>query len=311
MADFFPVPDGYRDQERSPQRLAWCDWLPRLAATLADRWGLTPDGEPMYGFLSFVWPVRDRAARPLMLKVHDFSAGADGERLALEAARRPALVELVASDPGQNALLLERLDSTRRLETMADVDAACEVIGDLVAQISAHDAPPEMRSMATELDRLHASTTAMLDRTPDVMPRLRAERALETMGALAEELRATSGPLPLVHGDAHYLNVLHTLPGEEPRWVAIDPLPAAGYPEWEVAAVLRNRWSDAAATADPERALRRRFDILCERADLNHDRALRLVHAIAVDNVLWLARDDNAHPVAKEFIHPYSIVARW
>jgi hypothetical protein len=34
--------------------------------------------------------------------------------------------------------------------------------------------------------------------------------------------------------------------------VATDPLPAAGYPEWELA------------------ALRRRFDILCERADLGN-----------------------------------------
>ena len=59
------------------------------------------------------------------------------------------------------------------------------------------------------------------------------------------------GLLKVVHGDLHYENVLHALPGQPPRWVAIDPLPVAGYPEWEVAPVIRNRWDDAAATGDP------------------------------------------------------------
>lgn len=111
----------------------------------------------------------------------------------------------------------------------------------------------------------------MLDRTPDVMPRPRAERALDTASDLGASLRAATGPMPLVHGDCHYLNVLHTLPEEPAGWVAINPLPAAGYPEWQLAAPLRNRWADAAASDDPERAQRRRFDILSERAGLDRD----------------------------------------
>ena len=311
MPYLFPVPDAYRDVDRSSERMAWVDGLPGRAGVLAQRWSLEPDGEPMFGFLSVVWPVRSEQGRALVLKIHADVAGTDGERLALEAGRGSSLVELVDSDPEASALLLQRLDRDRTLDTMADVDAACETIGDLVAEITAHDAPPGMRSMADELDRLHESTTSMIDRTPDVMPRERAERALDTSRDLAAALRAASGPMPMVHGDCHYLNVLHTLPEEPPHWVAIDPLPAAGYPEWELAAPLRNRWADAAASDDPELALRRRFDILSERAGLDRDLGLRLLQAIAVDNVLWLARDDAAHPVAKEFIHPYRIISAW
>ena len=96
---------------------------------------------PGYGFLSVVWPVRDRTGRALMLKIHDDSAGTDGERIALATARGPALVELVNADPTANALLLERLDPSHTLLDLG-ADEACGVIGDLVAEISSHPAPP-------------------------------------------------------------------------------------------------------------------------------------------------------------------------
>jgi len=125
------------------------------------------------------------------------------------------------------------------------------------------------------------------------------------------KVRSDPGLLTVAHGDLHYENVLHALPGQPPRWVAIDPLPVAGYPEWEVAPVIRNRWDDAAATGDPERALRRRFDIVCERAALDRHLAQAVLQAVAVDNVLWLSRATDVGPLVRSFLHPYSIVARW
>lgn len=206
----------------------------------------------MSGFLGVVWPVRDGAGRPLVLKIHSGYWGADGEGLALDVARGPALVELVQYEPAANALLLERLDHERRLAGLADVDAACGVIGDLVAQISSHHAPPGMRLMADELERIRGTILEKLETAADALPRPLVDRALDTLAGLSAELRSASGPLPLVHGDCHYENVLHTLSVEPPRWVAIDPLPMAGYPELEVVAALRGRWADAAATDNPE-----------------------------------------------------------
>lgn len=310
MVTRFPVPEAYREQGRLPERDTWCDRLPAKAEALAEKWDLTPDGASMYGFLSVVWPVRNAVGRPLALKIHDYTAGTDGERLALDAARGDGLVELVKSDPTMNALLLQRLDPNRTL-TSLDVDEACGVIGDLAAEISSHSAPEGMRSVAFEVDRIHASITAMLDRTPEVLPRELADRALETLETVGAQVGSAYGPLPLVHGDLHYENVLHALPGEPEGWVAIDPLPCAGYPEWEVAPAIRNRWDDAAATGDPDRALRRRFDIICERASLDRDLACRILQAVAVDNVLWLYRADNLIPLVRSFLHPYSLAARW
>ena len=65
------------------------------------------------------------------------------------------------------------------------------------------------------------------------------------------------------------------------------------------------------ATGDPEGALRRRFDIISERASLDRDLARRVLQAVAVDNVLWLSRADGLSPLVQSFLHPYSIVARW
>ena len=185
------------------------------------------------------------------------------------------------------------------------------MIGGLVAEISSHPAPPDLRCLADEADRLRTSITAMLGRTPDVLPRAVADRAVETLETCAAQVRSDPGPLKVVHGDLHYENVLHALPGQPPRWVAIDPLPVAGCPEWEVAPVIRNRWDDAAATGDPERALRRRFDIVCERAALDRHLAQAVLQAVAVDNVLWLSRATDVGPLVRSFLHPYSIVARW
>ena len=70
-------------------------------------------------------------------------------------------------------------------------------------------------------------------------------------------------------------------------WRAIDPLPMAGRREWELIALLRNRWPDAVASGDPDRALRRRLDQVCERADLDRRSLARAcAQAAAVDNLL-------------------------
>ena len=240
----------------------------------------------MFGFLGIVWPVRDTGDRRLVLKVHSPAPRHRRRaRVALEAARGPALVELVRADPTANALLLERLDPKQTLDDV-DVDEACGVIGDLVAHISSHDAPPGAGNGR------RARPHARLDPGPaddlrGAVPRPFVDRALDALAGLAADLQASVGPLPLVHADCHYVNVLHTLPGEPPRWVAIGPLPMAGYPELEVIAAVRNRWSDAAATGDAEAALRRRCDIICERAELDWDLAGVLLQTVAVDNFLW------------------------
>ena len=124
-------------------------------------------------------------------------------------------------------------------------------------------------------------------------------------------MRSDPGLLTVAHGDLHYENVLHALPGQPPRWVAIDPLPVAG--------TRNGRWPRSSATGGttpprrvtPSAHSAAGFDILCERAALDRHLAQAVLQAVAVDNVLWLSRATDVGPLVRSFLHPYSIVARW
>lgn len=301
----WPVPQGFRDRADTATRARWVERLPDLATGLADRWALRPDGAPMSGFLSTVWPVRDAAGRAMVLKVGWREPGTHAEAAALRAAPRGTMVPLVADDAELGALLLQRLDPGRSLEDHPDVDLACTVIGDLVARVSSVPAPPGVRPMVEEVDRIAAGITERRSGAGG-LPRGAVDRALATLADLRAELARREG-LALVHGDCHFLNVLHTLPDDAPAWVAIDPLPLAGVPECEVVAPLRNRWADAAATGSPDRALRRRVDILCEAGSLDRRLARAIAQAVAVDNLLWLLPREPDHL----FVAPYGVISAW
>ena len=112
---------------------------------VAERWGLTPDGVPGYGFLSVVWPVRATGPAGLWcLKIHDDSAGTDGERIALATARGPALVGAVERGPDGERAAPGTLDPSHTLLDLGS-DEACGVIGDLVTPGDPGPAVPRRR----------------------------------------------------------------------------------------------------------------------------------------------------------------------
>ncbi|NHN57210.1 hypothetical protein G9U51_15670 [Calidifontibacter sp. DB0510] len=285
-----PDRPGHREGQQSAAR---------LAPELADAWGLRRDGDAIAGQLGVVWPVRDAAGRALVLKIGDPPQIA-AEALALSVWRpRGTAVELVASDATRGAMLLERLDPARDLEHHPDADEATAIIGDLLAR-SRSAAPTEVPRIAPELERIAESIRKHRDETPGLLPEPAVDRALATL-ADAVDITDTW----LLHHDAHYLNVLHTLPGTDPGWRLIDPLPYAGPVEFEPIAMLRNRFADVAD--DPERGLRRRLDILVEVMDLDRALAVDLAQAVAVDNLLWLLPRLPDHFA----VPPYSVLAHW
>lgn len=110
----------------------------------------------------------------------------------------------------------------------------------------------------------------------------------------------------LLHNDAHFLNMLGTTEGE-PGWRAIDPYPFVGPVEVELVPVLRNRWADAAVPGDPDRALRRRVDVMSEIIGADPARARAFAQAAAVVNLLALLSDEPDH----FFVPPYAVIADW
>ncbi len=284
-------------------RLDWAASVPRLAARLAAEWSLTPDGLALAGHMGVVWRVHDGNGQAAVLKLGCDPVVLTAEATALDAwAGSGTSVEVRHRDADSGAVLLERLDVERDLMTVADADEATGVVADLLER-SARPAPAGIPTYAVEAERVRAAIQGHHDVVGDVVPAFDVDAALDTLAELAG-----SPSLRLLHFDAHYLNVLHTLPGAaDPGWRLIDPLPHAGPPEIEPIAALRNRFDDAVATGHPERALLRRLDIFVDRLGLDRSLALRTAQAVAVDNLLWLLPERPGH----EFVAPYRVMLGW
>jgi streptomycin 6-kinase len=289
-----------------PSQALWVAALPQLAADLADRWHLRRDGTAWSGYTSTVWPVRTAAGDQCVLKIGWLDSGSRAEPIALRAwAGLPAVV-LLAHDQPSGAMLLERLDGERTLQTLPDVDEACTVIARILASLTSVTAPPEVPRLEVEGRRIAASITAHQVSNPGILPEAVVDQALATLGDLVQEMGRRTHRV-LVHGDCHFLNVLHSLPGQAPGWVAIDPLPSAGIREWDVTALLRNRWEDAVATGNSDAALRRRVDLVSEIAMMDRSQVRAIAQAVAVDNLLWLLPRDQQHM----FVPPYRVMSCW
>lgn len=299
MTSSWVVPDALRQRMITENLPGWVEELPTIAEQLSERWALRPDGQAWSGFWSAVWPVVDESGQRLALKFTTAGDGRHDEAAALRVWAGHGCVRLLAEDSDSQALLLERLDGNRTLETHPDIDEATMIIAGLLADLGGQQAPPGIRPF-TELVETMTDGIGRYVPSPDV-PQVSIDRALETLRWLA------AGPTDswvLLHADCHYLNVLASLPGEVPRWAIIDPLPYVGPPELEPVPLLRNRFADAVATGDPDRALRRRVDVIADRTGMDAELARRISQAIAV----WRLLADNS---LSQFVDPYRVLSRW
>ncbi|MFC0673573.1 aminoglycoside phosphotransferase family protein [Brachybacterium hainanense] len=300
-ASYLPHAAEWPDAER------WLPALPVIAARRAREWGLAADGPAMHGWTGVVWPVRTREGRRAVMKV---SPPVDGTALEITALRAFAadigetpvpMIAPLAVDEEDRAILLPRLDSGRSLEDHADIDEAVTVIASLLAGIADVPAPTAgLPRLSDELDEIEPQLRPGGEVDPAGADRARGR--LTELRALAENPARQR----LLHGDAHFLNVLHTRIDEPAAWVGIDPSPLSGIIEWEPVPLLRNRWADASASGDPDRALRRRVDQICEATggDRALVRACAQVQAVQAVAGWGLSPAHMHHP-------PYAIMSRW
>ncbi len=256
------------------------DWVRRLPAILDDalqRWALAVTGPVCTGRTAVVLPVTRSgergdgpAGQALALKVIWPHPEALGEHLALRHWAGHGAVHLVAADPASGALLLERLDPERDLRG-EPIDEACQVIGELLAQLHV-PAPPSILAVSDFVDR-HLATLAAVGSA--AVPR----RIVSRTQGLARELAADAaaararGDLTghrLLHTDLHFENVLA---GGRAPWLAIDPKPMAGHPGFELQPVLRNRVDELGTGSAFRWSIRRRLQIVAEAAGIDDELA--------------------------------------
>ncbi|TQM79066.1 streptomycin 6-kinase [Saccharothrix saharensis] len=266
---------------RTDRGRAWLAALPGHAADVLDRWGLRVDGPPGNGMASLVLPVVRADGTSAVLKLHPVTEDNAAAPIGLRAWDGDGVVRLLDHEPG--AMLLERLDASRPLSSVADDGAATRVLADLLARLVAVPAPPGVR-------RLADIANAMLDQVAGAAPALRsaADRALlRTCASAVGEVVGEAGDR-LLHWDLHYDNVLAA---EREPWLAIDPEPLAGDPGFDLLPALDSRWDAVIATGDVPRAVLRRFDLLTDTLALDRRRATAWTLGRVLQNALWDVED--------------------
>lgn len=274
--------------EGGPTGADWVRDVDRLTRECLEEWGLEVAGEPMTGWTAVVHPVvrrDDPGGERLVLKVGWPHVESAQEHLALRAWDGRGAVRLVSADPSRGALLLERLDSDRDLDTV-DIDEACAAIGGLYRELHV-PAPPTIRTLAAYLDPY---LTKLRQRTD--VPR----RVTTRVTGLARDLLAEPGPRVLLHTDLHYENVLAA---DRAAWLAIDPKPLAGAAGYELHPLLRNRFDELGTGASMRWSVRHRLEVTCDAAGLDEEISRLWCIVRCGVEILWAAVDGDESELSK------------
>ncbi|RST10952.1 APH(6)-I family aminoglycoside O-phosphotransferase [Streptomyces sp. WAC05374] len=262
---------------------AWIAALPALVARLLGRWDLERDGGVASGEASLVVPVRradgTRAALKLQMPREETTAALTG----LRAWNGNGVVRLLDHDPVSSAMLLERLDASRTLASVEDDDAAMRTLAGLLARLHSVPAPDGLRGLGGIAREMLEAVPGAVGSLTDPADRQR----LRSWASAVTELVGEPGDR-MLHWDLHYDNVLAA---EREPWLAIDPEPLAGDPGFDLWPALDTGWEKLEAAGDPQRVVRRRFDLLTEALGLDRERAANWTLGRLLQNTLWDIED--------------------
>jgi streptomycin 6-kinase len=263
------------------------EWLQRLPVLIAEcerRWSIAVMAPLDCLTFNYVAPAVGADGQEMILKLGVVNPELLTEIEALRLFDGRGSVQLLAADPDQGALLLERLRPGTPLSTLADDERATSIAAGVMRQlwrpVPAGHPFPSVARWAAGLGRLRArfgGTTGPLPQT-----------LVEQAEALFGELLSSMDELLLLHGDLHHDNILAA--GRQP-WLAVDPKGVVGEPAYEVGALLRNPWPRLLDLPRPGRILARRVDQLAEELELDRARIVAWGVAQAVLSAWWCLED--------------------
>jgi streptomycin 6-kinase len=235
-----------------------------------NRWGLTPDGEPIVTHSSRLLPVRQNAA-PAILKIALAEEERNGAAL-MSWWNGEGAARVLAKDG--SAILLERAEgetSLAELTQKGQDDEASRIICSVVAKLhaTARAAPPAglvpLSAWFRELEPAAAKFGGVLLKSAEA----------------ADHLLATPQDVVVLHGDIHHGNILDF--GVR-GWLAIDPKGLFGERGFDYANIFCN---PDQATATAHGRLRRQAAVVAEASGLERTRLLRWILAYAGLSAAW------------------------
>ncbi len=262
----------------------WLERLPTILAACEERWGVRI-GEPV-GNLSFnyVAPAVRADGSEAMVKV-GLTDEFPSQPEALRHFGGQGMVQLLAYDEQDAAMLMERLRPGTSLRAVEDDEVAISAAADVMRRIW-RPLPTEHYPFPTVTDwgKGFARLRALYNGGTGPFPPAIFDRA-EKMYA---ELCASMAEPVLLHGDLHQDNILAA---EREPWLAVDPKGVIGEPVYETGSILRNFWPDILSVGNPKALMARRIDQLAAELGFERARIYDWAFAQAVLSVLWGVED--------------------
>jgi streptomycin 6-kinase len=265
---------------------AWLADLPNLLQSCEQRWSinLLPPYELSYNYVA---PAVRADGSPIVLKAGVPNPELTSEMESLRWYAGKGIVRLLETDPEQGVMLLEKLEPGMPLADLdVDDDTATRIAAEVMRKLWI-PAPPDPQGKlcyaAKWAGGMQRMRTAFGGGSGPIPSHL-----ADTAERLFTELLASSGPPMLLHGDLHHWNILSA---QREPFLALDPKGLVGEAEYEVGALIRNRWPEDASIGEAARFTARRLDLLSEILDLDRQRTVRWCMAQAVLSAWWEYED--------------------
>ncbi|MFI2752341.1 aminoglycoside phosphotransferase family protein [Cellulomonas sp. P22] len=272
---------------RSPAGAAWVAALPGLVARAVERWDLVP-GEPFPdGAAAWTAPVRRADGTEAVLKIvlpHD---EARHEAAALREWAGRGTVRLLAHEPSDWALLLERVRPGRPLTASTlPADDRLRAAAAVHRTLTGLPVGPGLDDVPHLVDVCRDWAPTLLDRAG----RAAVEGEIDVDGGLVASAHGLLLALPVpgaadvvLHGD---LNPGNLLEGPDGRWVAIDPKPVRGDAAFDLWPLLE-QVDPPFRASDPARVLGERTALLADELGLEVQRIAAWAFARCTESALW------------------------
>jgi streptomycin 6-kinase len=250
--------------ESVPEGDDWLDKLPATAAHAAELSGAATERVQVPGGRSsMVVLVRRADGSPAVLKLAPPRARPGSERAALARWDGRGAVRLLEPEPGEGALLLERLHPDVSVRSLPEARALLEAADTLRRLWVEPPAGHSFETVEARTGRQAAAMAASAAADPALAPLVDA--ALAARG----ELLAAPPEHRLLHGTFRQSKVLA---GDRMPWLAVGPDPVVGEHAFDLARLVRDRVEDLIAVSSGSSTTRRRVKRLAESLDVDQER---------------------------------------
>ena len=281
------IPEGFANfmiELAGEEGRAWLDRLPSILAACEERWNMTI-GAPVEN-LSFNYVASAVLAdgTEVILKT-GLTDEFPSQPEALRHFDGHGMVQMLAYDEHDKAMLMERLKPGTSLRAVEDDEAAISAATAVMCRLW-RPLPEQHYPFPTVSDwgKDFARVREQYDGGTGPFPAAMFDRAEK----LYAELCASMAEPVLLHGDLHQDNILAA---EREPWLAVDPKGVIGEPVYEVGSILRNFWPDILSVPDPRSLIARRIDQFSEELGFDRERIYNWGFSQAVLSVLWGVED--------------------